>query len=52
MIENRIYLYIFFFNYVNIKPKHLNWIYWVPLPNIVSCPSGEKNSCLFSLKTS
>ena len=32
-----------------LNPKHLNWIYWVPLPNNVSCPSGEKNPvCLVS----
>ena len=25
-----------------LNPKHLNRIYWVPLPNNVSCTSGEE----------
>ena len=29
-----------------LNPKRFNRIYWVPLPKNVSCPSGEKKSCL------
>ena len=32
-----------------LNPKHSNRIYWVPLSNNLSCPSGEKNPvCLVS----
>ena len=27
-----------------LNPKHLNWIYWMPLPHNLSCPSGEKKN--------
>ena len=34
------------------NPKHSNRIYWVPLPNNLSCPSGEIKIpvCLVCLK--
>ena len=32
-----------------LNPKHFNQIYWVPPPNNVACPNGEKNPvCLVS----
>ena len=33
-----------------LNQRHSNWIYWAPLPNNLSCPSGEKKIpvCLVS----